>query len=771
MFRERKTKSLKHRLGKPVLNVIGRIYTAPEMEQFHKSVLKKNHITLVSDIDLTLSSVLDSLREDGLISSNEEDAIMAEKTKRNQNSKLLYILKKRDPTTGPYDNFKNALKKDYGFLVEKLETTEKQVSSSAAELHRSEKCTHCELMKRIIPSDVTHLLYENGVLTDDELEELNNDAIPRLSRVNRLFDLLRSKNNAEEVATHLESSLRVKYKSLIHDDEGANMSKYVKCRCTRSTTPIEKDEQNNKESCSGTSQIINDLNKDYNSNIIKSISSLENNIPALGHGNELLSLDSNEFQSSLDRPCGATPQEHDENSLNSNQHNKPTRPRWITPNVVSYCQKRRNECLINNTPNLETRVMYNTFDNCLNKYDGSHKNICIDEYVQHSIYLPSSAFVGHYTLPHMQTCYDNRDSEITRPHANTRRRDEKRKCVRKRYRAHVNARSDATKGYDDVDGNPEEDDKSQTPGLGALIETRPKDHDSDLMLVKSVKRALPNNRKLMRKCSRLWDQLFFLREKGDWTTHSLITKKAFEKFSDSPDLKVMLYRSEMCISTFYKSDHAKALEMFDKALECLPMTEMPNWHLTRILPLKVELCTRANKMDEASSLLDDAKQAMVALRPCLSTGAVYFFEAMYLSNILQCTRRDTKSADGISQKVKTCFLTAIEHYDQEEVFSVKSFLNQVYLFLALFSLGVDCKKIRYMHIHEDVKPEDIHLAEHYLSLFENNCWRDSTIWSRMLFYIGRGEQHKQITLNGVWTISNRRIYVQKMAALLSILNS
>ncbi|KAH3797021.1 hypothetical protein DPMN_150597 [Dreissena polymorpha] len=49
-----------------------------------------------------------------------------------------------------------------------------------------------------------------------------------------------------------------------------------------------------------------------------------------------------------------------------------------------------------------------------------------------------------------------------------------------------------------------------------------------------------------------------------------------------------------------------------------------------------------------------------------------------------------------------------------------------------------------MHIHEDVKPEDIYLAEHYLSLFENNCWVDSTIWSRMLFYIGRGEQHKQI---------------------------
>ncbi|KAJ8315721.1 hypothetical protein KUTeg_007871 [Tegillarca granosa] len=236
-----------------------------------------------------------------------------------------------------------------------------------------------------------------------------------------------------------------------------------------------------------------------------------------------------------------------------------------------------------------------------------------------------------------------------------------------------------------------------------------------ILIDKGISKSYPNDKRLMRKCSNLWNVLFELRENGDWERHAEITDEAFRKFAD-PDLIIMLYRSEMCVSTFYMKDFVKADQMFKKAMEILPETQMSNWHLSRILPLRINKLTKENKQGEASEVLKAAHQVMDGLEPCLSTGAVYFFEAMYLASILRNNPKGKKS-----QEIS----------------------NRVYLFLALFCLGVDFNNsgIQYFSV-KTISSDDIQLAGHYLNKYETECWEISTNWSQMLFFIARAEEHK-----------------------------
>ncbi|KAL3869141.1 hypothetical protein ACJMK2_041858 [Sinanodonta woodiana] len=267
-------------------------------------------------------------------------------------------------------------------------------------------------------------------------------------------------------------------------------------------------------------------------------------------------------------------------------------------------------------------------------------------------------------------------------------------------------------------------------------------YPSQNLLVRQIPMVLPNNNILMRKSAKLWNILYGMMARGEWDKFNSFFSEGLETFRDNADLKIQLYRSNMSACTFYRNDPAKAQEMFEKAMELVPKTSMPTWHLGRILPLKVEIYVQKMKFNDASSLLEQAHQAVTLLSPCMPTGNIYFFQGLYLSTVLRCTRRDTQSAASIVERVKRCFLTAIQHYEQDSLFAVKPIIGQVYLFLALFSLGVDYKS-RYYQTH-NACANDIKMAQHYLDLFESCCWEDSTNWSQMLFFIARGEQFQQM---------------------------
>ncbi|CAG2257175.1 unnamed protein product [Mytilus edulis] len=461
------------------------------METNHHRVLRAKHQLLINSIELSNSDVLDILQEDEIISSGECEEILSNKTKREQNAKLLYILKRRSYKDGdPYPSLLRALSNDYGFICEVLEKEDETIQQRCVvkEVSDNFTCFHCKLVKNLRAKDITHQLFEDEVLSDDDLDLINSDTTCRE-----------------------QGGLIVKHKDFEIDHEDESQSRDIRVR-------------------SSTAK-------------------------------------------------------------------------------------------------------------------------------------------------------------------------------------HLKAKPISSNGFQSVE------------------------------LSKNVSKSLPNNKKIMRLCSKLWDELFTLREKGDWDLFHSVTKAARQKYIDNTDIQVLLYRSDMCISTFYNDNRRDAVESFDQATHLISSTSMPGWHLARLLPLKVELFTRSKQFDEASSLLKEAHQAMSTLDNCLSTGAVYFFEANYLGAILRCTQNGTRSF-SIRERAKTCFLTAIKHYEQEKIFKIKSFLNQVYLFLALFVLGVDVKQIEYMYVNT-VSNEDISLAEFYLNLFENSCWDESTNWSRMLFYIARSEQHKQ----------------------------
>ena len=266
--------------------------------------------------------------------------------------------------------------------------------------------------------------------------------------------------------------------------------------------------------------------------------------------------------------------------------------------------------------------------------------------------------------------------------------------------------------------------------------------NNQIVLFESVQKLSIGKNSSMKTCGNLWGKYFDLRERGDWEKLQQLSDASFKRYSDNIDIQVLLYRVQMCIYTFYLIDMEKANQIYDKVMTLLTRTQFPLWHLALILALKVEICTRNRQFERAETMLAEAKQAMDSLSPCFSTGTVFLFEAKYLTSLLKCNPR-SRSAGSIRHRIRTAYLTAIDHYQKDKVFRIKPFSNQVYLFLALFALGIDPADSPFEDTGQRSDEAGISLAEHYLNLFENTCWDNATLWSKMHFYLGRAEQHRQ----------------------------
>ena len=266
--------------------------------------------------------------------------------------------------------------------------------------------------------------------------------------------------------------------------------------------------------------------------------------------------------------------------------------------------------------------------------------------------------------------------------------------------------------------------------------------NNQVVLFESVQKQSIGNTSSMKTCGNLWGKYFDLRERGDWEKLQQLSDASFKRYSDNIDIQVLLYRVQMCIYTFYLIDMEKANQVYDKVMTLLSRTQFPLWHLVLILALKVEICTKNRKFEQAETLLRDAKQAMHTLSPCFSTATVFLFEAKYLTSFLKCNPR-SRSAGSIRHRIRTAYLTAIDHYQKDKVFRIKPFSNQVYLFLALFALGIDPGDSPFEDPCQKSDEAGISLAEHYLNLFENTCWDNATLWSKMHFFLGRAQQHRQ----------------------------
>ena len=629
------------------------------MNEIEKRVLRQNHTVLVNNLDLSGSTVLDQLQEEEIISADEQEDILARGLQKDQNARFLFLLKRINASKDPFEKFIKVLDISHQFLAEALRTSLKTFRDCDTKMNF--KCFYCTLIENLIPNHVSHFFYEEGLISEDDLEDINNPATSRNTRVKRLLALLKENVDKTRVNELLWDGLKPKYSYVLE-----RTSICLECQCVTNFGEAQE--------CLKPQGVELVQSKTFKCN--------ENTHSDITNHQDL--------QTRNDQRIKKTAGNRQSNFKNKNSK---------ATEIIS-CSSETTEVIDQNDlkPNSDTHT---------DVLESQNVPVISKQGLQ-----ASDKRLKDITYTREDSIQKSLKYCDSQPKRNKIRNSSKQHMTL--HVAHSTANS-------------------------APIQNLKK---TSYPVLRDVCKSLPNERKVMAKCTKLWEQLFHFREKGDWESFNLFSRTAMEKFSSNPDIVVSLYQVDMVVASFYKTDKIKAYSTYEKAMKIIPKTIVPSWYLGRFIPLKMILLSRDKNFKEASCLSEEAQQAVSTLGPCLSTACVNFCEAIYLGHIFTCTRNDTKSAIRLAQRVKQCFLTAIEHYQREPLYPVEPFVNQVYLLLALFSLGVDLKFTYFMTTWK-VNDDDLRIAEHYINRFENNCWEKSTNWSRMLFFIARGEQHKQ----------------------------
>lgn len=490
------------------------------MERIRKDILRTNHTFICDNLNLQSSEVLDKLQEDQVISSDEADEIINFGPPREQASHLLYFLKKKDASKRPFHALLQALQPSHNFITQALSKTldEAQATAQGSDGQNS-MCIHCFMLNNLFPQQISHKFYQGGLLSDDELEEINNPTATRRSRVQLLFKNLSRCTVYEKVARIFREFIQTKFKFVYQSSESTGG--FIKCTC----------------------------------------------------------------------------------------------------NIVKKEQKGK---------------------------------------------LKTSA--------------------IKKP---------------KQFKA---------------------------------FETKQNPYKN------KVAKTMPNDTKLMRKLTALWNEFWFLREEGKWNELEIQTAAALTRYKDNPDIHVFLLHTDMCTSAFYLDDEENAEKKFQEAQAILPKASLSSWHLGRFFSLRIHMCLKAGKLAKAQTLITQGHQELDLLGPSIATGTLYFSEGLYYSELLRRHCKGTKARE-ILERAKNCFLLAVEYYKEEPFFAISSWRDEVYLFLAFMEMHVDFKKLYNIDVQMQNK-DGFKLVEYYLDHFENECWGRATKWSKMMFNIARGKQHE-----------------------------
>ena len=159
--------------------------------------------------------MLDKLQQEEVISADEQEEILTRGVKKDQNARLLFLLKRINASKQPFESFVKVLDTNYGFIATELRKSYAEFRT-AGNFDVQVKCFCCQLIDNLIPNNVSHYLYEEGLIShDDDLEEINNYNIPRKDRVRKLFKLLNKHPDKLAVAEKLCQSLQPKYSYIL----------------------------------------------------------------------------------------------------------------------------------------------------------------------------------------------------------------------------------------------------------------------------------------------------------------------------------------------------------------------------------------------------------------------------------------------------------------------------------------------------------------------------------------------------------------------------
>lgn len=117
------------------------------------------------------------------------------------------ILLRRDPSKEPFKKFVFALRADYGDIAEALEKRHNELLNTGGQFMNNVKCLHCSITEGLIPRDVADNLYQESILTYDELIMLTNPHRSKRKRNGKLIKILHACHDPRRAAQVLVCAL------------------------------------------------------------------------------------------------------------------------------------------------------------------------------------------------------------------------------------------------------------------------------------------------------------------------------------------------------------------------------------------------------------------------------------------------------------------------------------------------------------------------------------------------------------------------------------
>lgn len=202
----------------PIMNVTGSTLTEFNA---HQEVLVENHELLMSNLDLSVTNVLDEMVTNDAISNSDAEFVRSQPKIKDKTRQLLLLIACYGSSC--FNKFIECLKKEYPFLFDKLN---KEFGDLLSKTHGCNICILCKIKCAVDQNDIVDSLYKNKIIGARHLQ-----SVFRCRNVKQAWNqIIHHVNKAEEGKQRFCEALEAKYKNLateLNKCETQNLS----CTC------------------------------------------------------------------------------------------------------------------------------------------------------------------------------------------------------------------------------------------------------------------------------------------------------------------------------------------------------------------------------------------------------------------------------------------------------------------------------------------------------------------------------------------------------------
>lgn len=190
----------------------------------YKDVLIQEHETILKDIDLSDTDILDRLISEEAITASDAEDIRRGGGRREKARSLLLMLEQRGH--GSFVSFMEALEPDYRHINT---TLKRSLSIMYKEKkHGRLKCIVCKIIENVPPREVIDKCYTQKVIPTKVMRDINQCGDPKKG-----WEQLRPHIKNEEAINVLADSLLPKFKGLREEFDKFSELKKFSCFCKR----------------------------------------------------------------------------------------------------------------------------------------------------------------------------------------------------------------------------------------------------------------------------------------------------------------------------------------------------------------------------------------------------------------------------------------------------------------------------------------------------------------------------------------------------------